>query len=130
MNQNIWDKGLKQDFDNMTKELGRLVLVYPRQEELTYEGQSNEESGMYPGTFEFVFLQELDSEHEVIASGELAVGDVRFTFRSNSVVEEEGFVSPDKGQTFYKVLRITKVRNQSNNEILYIKAFGRKLPRR
>lgn len=130
MKTNNWDKGLQEDYNNMTKELGRLVLVYPRVDELTYEGQSGEESGMEPGQYEYVFLQELDSEHEVIASGQMDVGDVRFTFQHDSVVEEEGYVSPDEGNTLYKVLRITKVRNQTNNEVIYIKAFGRKLPRR
>lgn len=79
---------------------------------------------------EIVFLQELDSEHELIASGQMDIGDVRFKFQSDSKIAEEDFVSPDGGITFYKVLNLTKVRNQSNDIILYTKATGKKLPKR
>lgn len=127
---NVWDKGLKTDFNNMTKELGRRVLVYKRDDELTYESQEDENSVKEPGVSEIVFLQELDTEHEMVAAGQMNVGDVRFTFQDNTVAEEEGFVSPDNGVTFYKILKLTKVRNQSNNSILFVKAFGKKVPNR
>jgi len=127
---NRFDIGMQEDFNNMTEELGREVLVYPRVDELTYEGQEDENSGRGTGVTEVVFLQELDTQHEMIASGEMKVGDVRFTFKSDSIAEEEGYVSPDSGTTFYKILQFTKVRNQNNNVISYIKAFGKKVPNR
>ena len=122
---------MQEDYNNMTHELGRECIVYPRDDELTYEGQENEDSELGNGVREIVFLQELDSEHEVIASGQMDVGDVNLTFKSDSIAEEEGYVSPDIDSTIkYKILRLTKVRNQSNNAIMYIKGFGKKVPNR
>ena len=126
---NQFDIGMQEDFNNMTQELGREVTVYPRSNDLTYEGQEDTASGLGSGVTEVVFLQELDTEHEVIASGQMDVGDVRFTFKDDTVAEEEGYVSPD-GTIMYKILRLTKVRNQTNNVISYVKAFGKKVPNR
>ena len=128
--QNIWDKGLQADFNNMTKELGWLVWIYKREEDLTYEGQEDTNTDKEPYVPEIVFLQEIDSEHEMIASGQMNIGDVKFTFQSNSIAEEEAFVSPDEGETFYKILKLTKIRNQTTNAIMYIKAYGKKVPER
>lgn len=127
---NQYDVGMQEDFDNMTRELGRAVYIYPREEEITYEGQENTNSGLGDYKVEVVFLQELDSEHEVVAAGQLDVGDVRMTFLHDSIAEPEGYVSPDKGITFYKILTLTKVMNQTTNAISYIKGFGRKIPKR
>ena len=127
---NRFDIGMQEDFDNMTTELGREVTVYPRADVLTYESQESTDSGLGDGVTEVVFLQELDSEHEMVASGQMNVGDVRFEFLSDSSVEEEGYVSPDTGTTNYKVLKLTKVKNQTNNVIIRIKAFGKKVPNR
>jgi len=127
---NQFDVGMQEDFDNMTRELGREIYVYKRDDEVTYEGQENTNSGLDEPVTEVVFLQELDSEHEMVAAGQLDVGDVKMTFLHNSIAEEEGYVSPDEGVTFYKILTMTKVMNQTNNEISYIKAFGKKIPRR
>jgi hypothetical protein len=127
--QNNWDYQMQEDFDNMTTELGRECLVYARDDVLTSEGQEGSSSGLDTGVPETVFLQELDSEHEMVAAGELSVGDVTMTFLAASTAEEEGYVSPD-GTTMYKILKISKVRNQSNNVITYIKAFGKKVPNR
>jgi len=114
----------------MTKDLGRECIVYPRVNELTYEGQEDTNSGYGTGVREIVFVQELDSEHEMNATGQLNIGDVRFCFLSDSSAVEEGFVSPDEGTTYYKILKLTKVRNQQNNVIEYIKAMGKKIPLR
>lgn len=129
MVNNRYDVGLQEDFDNMTKDLGRKVLVYPRDDELTYEGQT---SGNIEGVpvSEIVFLQEIDEENEMVASGQLSVGDVRFTFLHNTIAEEEGFVSPDSGVTFYKILKLTRVGNMQNNEKIFTKGFGKKIPKR
>ena len=121
---------MQEDFDNMTAELGRTCTVYPRSDDLTYEGQEGTSSGLDTGVSETVFLQELDSEHEVVASGQMDVGDVHFTFQNDTVAEEEGYVSPDSGTTNYKILRLTKVKNQNNNVIIYVKGFGKKVPNR
>jgi len=128
--QNQFDVGMEEDFNNMTYELGREVLVYTRDDVLTYEAQEGTGSGLNTGVTEVVFLQELDSQHEMVASGEMKVGDVRFTFQSDSIVEEEGYVSPDDGITQYKVLSLTKVKGQTNDTVTYIKAFGKKIPNR
>ena len=128
--RNQFDIGMQEDFDNMTIELGREVTVYSRLDVLTYEGQEGTGSGLGSGVTEVVFLQELDTQNEMISAGEMAVGDVRFSFKHNSIVEEEGYVSPDLGITNYKVLKLTKVKGQSNNSVTYIKAFGKKIPNR
>ena len=127
---NYWDNQMQEDFNNMTYELGRSCTVYPRDDDLTYEGQEDTSSGLGTGVSETVFLQELDSEHEVITAGQMDVGDVHMTFRHDTVAVEEGYVSPDSGTTLYKILRITKVKNQNNNVITYVKAFGKKVPNR
>lgn len=124
------DIGIQQDFDNMTKEIGRTILVYGRIEELTYEGQEAESDEREPGVEEVAFVQELDITHEVVSSGQMNVGDIRCTFQHDSSVVEECFISKDGGVTLFKILKVTKVRNQSNNAILEIKAFGKKVPRR
>lgn len=127
---NQWDIGMQQDWDNMTEELGREVLVYPRADELNYEGQEDTSSGLDTGTIEVVFLQEIDTEHEMVQSGQMNIGDVKLTFKSDTLAEEEGYVSPDEGVTMYKILKLTVVKNQSNDVIVYVKAFGKKVPNR
>jgi len=128
---NQYDVGMQQDFDAMTTDIGRLMWIYPRNDTLSHEGQTSDETEFYQNAREeIIFLQELDTEHEVVASGQMDVGDVRFTFKHDSIAAEEGFVTPDEGTTIYKILKITKVRNQSNNEILWIKGYGRKVPQR
>ena len=127
---NQFDVGLQQDFDNMTFDLGRKCRVYPRRDTINYEGQEDEDSGLGPYMVEIVFLQEIDTTHEMVSAGQLDVGDIRFTFQHLTIAEEEGYVSPDFGTTLYKILQLTKVRGQSNNEIMYTKAFGKKVPGR
>ncbi len=127
---NNWDFGLQQDFDIMTKELGREIIIFLRDDILTSEGQRTEEELALTGIVEVAFCQELDSTHEMIASGLMEVGDVKFQFLSNSCVEEEALVTPDEGITFYKVIKLTKVKNQNNNQVILIKAYGKKIPNR
>lgn len=127
---NQFDVGMQQDFDNMTLDLGRDCLVYSRDDDLDYSGQEDENSGLKIGTTEVIFLQELDTKHEMIASGQMNVGDVRFAFQHNTIAEEEGYVSPDDGKTMYKIIHLTKVCGMNNNEITYVKAFGKKVPGR
>ena len=121
---------MQEDFDNMTAELGRTCLVYPRNDVVTYEGQENTSSGLSTGVSETVFMQELDSEHEMVSSGQMDVGDVHFTFQNDTVAEEEGYVSPDSGTTNYKILKLTKVKNQNSNVSIYVKGYGKKVPNR
>lgn len=127
---NNWDSGMQEDYDNMTRELGRECYVYPRNFIESYEGQESSSSYLGTAVSEIVFLQELDSEHELDSSGQFNVGDVRFTFLSDSIVEEESLISPDKGETYYKVLKLTKVKGMTNDKIVSIKGFGKKLPNR
>ena len=130
---NRYDIGMQEDFNNMTEDLGREVWVYPRIDELTYEGQTSETTELLNEdevVKETVFLQALDEENEMVASGMLSIGDVRFTFKNDTIAEEEGFVSPDEGVTYYKILRLTRVGNMNNNESIYVKGYGKKLPKR
>ena len=131
MVSNQYDVGAQQDFDNMTNELaGKTTAgIYTRDPTLSYEGYETDDG--YPASptaTETVFMQELDSTHEMVAAGQLNVGDVRFTFLSDSIVSEEDKVTCNGNN--YKVLGLTKVRNMSNNIVLYIKAFGKKVPGR
>jgi len=128
-----YDRGAEQDFNNMTREMGKEVMVHPRNESLEYEGyegsdrniKGNPMSAKSVGVKEVVFLQELDTKHEAIASGILKVGSVKFNFLSNSTVEEEGYVVD--GDKTYKVLELTRY---GVNNITDIRAFGKKLPNR
>jgi len=124
-----YDIGAQQDFDNMTLELGKNnVEVQPRTFILDYSGQEGTSSGSGSSVLETVFLQELDSTHEMIASGQLDVGDVRLVFQKNTTAEEEGYVI--KNSNIYKIIQLTKVRGMANDVILYTKAFGKKVPNR
>lgn len=143
MVNNYWDDGLQEDFTNMTNELGRNLLVYPRSNVVDYGGQESSSSGLGTPSYEKVFMQEMDSRHEVVQSGQLDVGDVRFFFTGNSIAEEEGYVFDTPSNLFplyfpihfgkitkYKILQLTKVRNMSNNTIMYIRGYGAKIPER
>ena len=127
--------GAQEDFNNMTKEMGKEVFVMPRKESLEYEGYEGEERNVTDnpmsaksiiGKKETVFLQELNSKHEVIQAGLFKLGDVRFNFLSNSSVEEEGYVID--GKKTYKVLRLTKY--EDGDTITDIRAYGKKMPNR
>ena len=128
MVNNQFDKGIQEDFDNMTYELGHEVTVYPRSFDLNYEGQEDTSSGFSTGMTEIAFIQILDEEHEMVQSGQLNIGDVRFTFQNDTIAEEEGKVIAN-GQE-YKILKLTKIRGQSNEAILYVKGTGKKIPNR
>ena len=123
-----YDLGIMEDFDNMTYELGRELPVYPRRYFLSPESQEASEDTKDAAVTEVIFLQELDSKHEVVASGQYKVGDVRFTFMSDTVAEEEGYVVD--GDITYKILEFTKVKNQTNNVVMYVKSYGKKVPGR
>ena len=119
--------GAREDFDNMTSEIGKSVLVKTRNDVLNYEGQEGTSSGYSTGTYEIVFIQELDSQNEMLAAGELQTGDVKFHFKSDSVAEEEGVVVWNTNN--YKIITLTEVSGE-NDEIIYIKAYGKKLANR
>lgn len=125
---NNYDEGIQEDFDNMTEDLGREVEIFLRVNTLNYEGQEGEDSDLGPSNIEIVFLQELDSTHEMVQSGQLNVGDVKLTFQHNSIAEEEGYIKADGN--IYKILKLTKLRGMNNNAILEIKGTGKKLPNR
>jgi hypothetical protein len=125
---NNFDLDAQEDFNSMTEELGREVLVYPRVNDLNYEGQEDTASGLGTAVTEIVFLQELDSSHEVVASGQLNIGDIKLLFKSNTIAQEEGYVFSDN--LWYKILSLSIIKGQSNNSILYVKAFGKKVPGR
>jgi len=125
---NQYDIGMQSDFNNMTKELGREILVYPRDFSLSHEGQEDEDSILETGVKEIAFVQELDSTHEVVASGQMNVGDLRIEFITSTVAQEESTVVTDGNE--YKLLKFTKVRGMNNNSIVRVFGFGKKIPRR
>jgi hypothetical protein len=125
---NQYDVGAKEDFDNMTNELGREVLVYVRNDTLNYENQQSDTDFYGTGVTETVFMQELNETHDVVREGQMDVGDIKFTFKADSVAAKEGKVVANNKD--YKILRLTTVRGMNNDEILYIKAFGKELPDR
>ena len=127
MNRN-YDIGIQEDFDNMTEELGREVTIFTKDSVLNYESQEGEDSALGAGVKEIVFMQELDSTHEVVTEGLFKVGDVRFEFKSDSIAEEEAQIND--GFNDYKILKLTIVKNMSSNKVLRIFGFGRKLPER
>ena len=119
--------GMQEDFDNMTSELGRNVTVQTRDDDLNYEGYEDTSSGWSAGVTETVYIQELDTENEMVAAGELSVGDVRLVFKNDSVAEEEGIVVD--GTINYKIIDFTKVKGEDGT-VLYVKAHGKKLANR
>ena len=126
-----YDIGMREDFDNMTEDLGREVTIYTREEVLTYEGQSGEDSNNKKyGTKEIAFIQPLDETHEMVASGQLNVGDVRFMFKADTIAKEEFIVSPDDGKTAYKILTITRPEGMANDIPVYVKGYGKIIPDR
>jgi len=126
--KNRYDIGLSKDYDNMTLELGRTLVIQNRRPELDYGEQEDTNSDSDSDIKEIIFIQEMDSKHEAIASGVYKVGDVKMFFRSNSQVEEEAIIVD--GDNRYKALEVTSVKGMSNNIPLYIKAFGKKIPGR
>jgi len=130
MVNNYWDYGMQEDFDNMTKELGRVCLVYPRDDDLDSTGQEDTASGLGTGVSATVFLQELDSQHEMVESGQMNVGDVHLTLQHDTTAQEEGYISPDSGTTMYKILKLSTVKNQNNNIVIYTKGYAKKVPNR
>jgi len=100
---NQFDVGAQQDYDAMTEELGSEISVYLKKYDLGYEGQEGEDSKNRPAVKEIAFLQELDTKHEMVNSGQLSVGDVRISFKSDTVANEECQILAN-GKT-YKVLK-------------------------
>lgn len=126
---NRFDYGIQEDFDNMTKDLAVLVKIYHRNESLDYGGQDSADMFVPSGTYyqEFIFIQELSSKHEMVASGQLDVSDVQMTYVSNSVIEEEDIV--EYNGKYYKVLELNKIEGE-NGQVMYITSFGKKFTRR
>lgn len=137
MNTNQYDVGIQQDFDNMTLDISHSVTIFKRTDYLDYEGQESYQDNpdgtihnpQYDeGTEEYAFVQELDTKHEMVQSGQMNVGDVRIVFPSTSTVSEECIVN-DNGVD-YKILSYTKTGGMSNSAIMSIVAYGKKLPGR
>jgi hypothetical protein len=125
---NQYDVGAQEDFDNMTRELGREISVYTRKFDLDHQGQEDTTSSYEDPVTEVAFLQELDSQHEMIAAGQLNIGDVKIFFLHDSVIGEEDKIIADA--LTYKVINVSIIKGMNNNEVLYIKAFGKKVPGR
>jgi hypothetical protein len=75
---------------------------------------------------EIAFLQELNTKHEMVHSGQLKVGDVRIVLKANSQVKEEALVLDNDVK--YKVVKITRVHGMSNSIPIWIIAWGAKVP--
>lgn len=125
---NQFDVGAQQDFNSMTEELGTVIEVYRRKYDINYEGQEDEATKNRQVVLETAFLQELDTKHEMVNSGQFSVGDVRIVFQSNTVANEECQIMAN--DSLYKVLNLTYVKGMNNGVILYVKGYGKKLPKR
>lgn len=125
---NQFDVGAQQDFDSMTEELGTVIEIYRRKYDINYEGQEDENTKNRQVVLETAFLQELDTKHEMVNSGQFSVGDVRIVFQSNTVANEECQILAN--DNLYKVLNLTYVKGMNNGVILYVKGYGKKLPKR
>jgi len=125
---NRYDYGILEDFNNMTKELATQITVAPRSVELTYEGQENTNSNAGTAVTEYASITVLDETHEMVASGEMKVGDLRVTFQADSTVEEESKITWD-GEN-YKVLNLKKPKGLQNNIVTYIVGYGKRIRNR
>jgi hypothetical protein len=137
MNTNQYDVGIQEDFDNMTEDIAHPVKIKNRINHLSYEGQETdyEESDgtevdkQYTDPIEeYMLVQELNSKNEMVQAGQLSVGDVRIVAKSNSIIEEESVVTDNDND--YKIIELTRTRGMSNQVIMSIVAFGKKLPKR
>jgi len=123
-----FDVGIQEDFDNMTDEAGIEVTVQTRTEVLTHESQEASGSGYTGGTIEIAAFFEFNTEHQQVQSGEFKVGDAKFTFKSDSLAEEEGRVLV--GSNIYKILKIDRVTGLVANSIVSVTAMGVKIDNR
>lgn len=125
---NNFDLGMAEDFDVMTYELAREVKVYSRQNVLDYNEMEGDESALGDGVTEVVYVQPLDETHEMINSGQMNIGDVKLIFQSTSIAEPEGYIIDN--DVWYKIIKLTKARGQTHDNVIEIKAFGKIVPRR
>ena len=137
MIMNQYDVGIQQDFDNMTLDISHLITIYKRINFLNSEGQESyqdDPDGLVndpqydSGTEEYAYVQELDTQHEMVQSGQLDVGDVRIVFPSTSTVTPECIVVDNNIQ--YKIITYTKTSGMNNQIVMSIVAHGKRLPGR
>ena len=137
MQINQFDVGIQMDFDNMTEDISHIVLIKNRSDYLNHEGQETDYTDgdgniidkQYTTPIEeYMFLQELNSKHEMVQSGRLSVGDVRVLAKSNSIIQEESIIL-DNGNE-YKIIELTKTGGMNNLIIMSVIAYGKKLPLR
>ena len=86
-----YDIGMREDFDNMTEDLGREVTIYTREEVLTYEGQSGEDSNNKDyGTKEVAFIPPIisitSSDTDIFIFLSLEIPDAIFLTNLKSVL--------------------------------------------
>jgi len=126
--KNQYDTGIQQDFDNMTEELGTEFTIYHQDYSSTYEGQEGEKTEDGYKYKETGSIQELDSKHEVVASGEFNVGDLRVTLKHNTIAKPEAYI--EWNSSLYKIINLTKARGLRNDVITHVVAYGKKVPNR
>ena len=125
---NRYDFGIRDDFNNMTKELATQITVAPRSIVATYEGQESEQSNDGTPVTEYASIVVLDEKNEVVASGEFSVGDLRVTFQDNSTVEEESKIVWDSQN--YKIINLKRPKGLQNNITTYITGYGKRITNR
>lgn len=125
---NQYDIGIQKDFDNMTRELGTEIVIFNRDYSVTHEGQEGSDTEPGYKHTEIASIQELEAKHEVVASGQLNVGDLKITLQHDSIAQEEGYIEWDNN--LYKILDVTRVRGLRNDVITHITAHGKKVPNR
>lgn len=130
-----YDNGIAQDFDNMTYELSQPVVIYNRVNFLDYEEQESVENDTHglpqdeqyaEPVSEMAYIQELDTKHEMIQSGQMKVGDIRAVLSSKTIIAEEALLYVNDRQ--YKILELRYVRGI--HTVMYVEAWGKKLPNR
>ncbi len=126
---NRWDEGIQEDFNNMTAETGnKNVIVYPREESLTYEGQEGPDSGEGDGRQEIAFLQELNTSHDIVSAGIMKVGDVRIVFQHDTIADVESYIRANA--RLYKIMEINFHRGMSGDHIVDVRGYGKRIPGR
>jgi len=125
---NNWDKNIRGAFDKMTASLGSTATIYPKATVQTRFGFEGATSSFGTGVIEAVSLQEADSQHAMVLSGQLNIGDVQVTFLSNSVIQEEDEIFVNS--KYYKIIKVSRFMGMNSNVVTDIRAFGKLLPKR
>jgi len=125
---NAWDKRIQTAFNKMTSRLGYTISIYPKSSATTRQGYESSTSTFGTVVSETAFLQELDSQHVMVLSGQLNVGDVSIVFQSSTVIKEEDKITVNSKD--YKIIKISKFMGMNSNVVTDVRGYGKLLPKR